>query len=132
MFWACNFHVKNSQFNEQFVVILWVGWCKKKSFWQRFTYTEPIKSNETLKTWANYKYVNRSNLKFQQRKTVQKKKTVFDEFSPKFKSTYYYSKTNGKRKYYFLFLCKSIWCVRVIWSPSAFDRSFVSMQLKLD
>ena len=43
--------------------------------------TDPIKSNETLRTWANYKYV------FQQRKTVQKKKTVFDEFSPKFKST---------------------------------------------
>ena len=37
--------------------------------------------------WANYKYVNWSNLRFQHRKTVKKKKTVFDQFSPKFKST---------------------------------------------
>ena len=35
VFWACNFHVLN---NEQSVVILWVSWCKNKSFWQRFTY----------------------------------------------------------------------------------------------
>ena len=26
--------------NEQSVVILWVNWCKNKSFWQRFTRTE--------------------------------------------------------------------------------------------
>ena len=25
------------EFNEQFLVILWVNWCKNKSFWQRFT-----------------------------------------------------------------------------------------------
>ena len=28
------------EFNEQSVVILWVSWCKNKSFWQRFTCTE--------------------------------------------------------------------------------------------
>ena len=27
--------------NEQSIIILWVGWCKNKSFWQRFTCTEP-------------------------------------------------------------------------------------------
>ena len=32
VFWAYNFH-------EQSVVILWVSWCKNKSFWQRFTCT---------------------------------------------------------------------------------------------
>ena len=39
MFWAWNFHALNLQFNEQYVVILWVSWCKNKSFWQRFTCT---------------------------------------------------------------------------------------------
>ena len=39
MFWAGNFHVLNSYFNEQSVVIFWVSWCKNKSFWQRFTCT---------------------------------------------------------------------------------------------
>ena len=29
-FWVYNFH-------EQFVIKLWVSWCKNKSFWQRFT-----------------------------------------------------------------------------------------------
>ena len=37
MFWACNIHVQNSRFNEDSAVILWVSWCKNKSFWQRFT-----------------------------------------------------------------------------------------------
>ena len=37
IFWACNIHVLNLQFNEQSVVTLRVSWCKKKSFWQRFT-----------------------------------------------------------------------------------------------
>ena len=37
MFWTWNFHVLNLSFNEQYVVILWVSWCKNKSFWQRFT-----------------------------------------------------------------------------------------------
>ena len=37
--WAWNFHVLNLSFNEQSVVILWVSWCKNKSFWQRFTCT---------------------------------------------------------------------------------------------
>ena len=36
--WAWNFHVLNSYFNEQSAVILWVSWCKNKSFWQRFTF----------------------------------------------------------------------------------------------
>ena len=39
MYWTCSFLVLNSQFNEQSVVILWVSWCKNKSFWQRFTST---------------------------------------------------------------------------------------------
>ena len=26
-------------FNEQSIVIFWISWCKNKSFWQRFTYT---------------------------------------------------------------------------------------------
>jgi hypothetical protein len=33
MFWAYNFH-------EQSVIILWVSWCKNKSFWQRFICTK--------------------------------------------------------------------------------------------
>ena len=37
MFWACNFHVLNWQFNEQSFVILWFSWCKKKCLWKRFT-----------------------------------------------------------------------------------------------
>ena len=37
MFWAWNFHVLNSLFNEQSFVILWVSWCKNKCFWQIFT-----------------------------------------------------------------------------------------------
>ena len=37
MYWACNFHVLNSKFNELSFVILWVSWCKNKCFWQRFT-----------------------------------------------------------------------------------------------
>ena len=37
--WAWNFHVLNLQFNEQYIVILWVSWCKNKSFWQRCTCT---------------------------------------------------------------------------------------------
>ena len=37
MFWAWNFHVLNWWFKEQSVVILWVSWCKNKSFWQSFT-----------------------------------------------------------------------------------------------
>ena len=28
--------------NEQSVVILWVSWCKNKSFWQRFTCTQSV------------------------------------------------------------------------------------------
>ena len=40
MFWAWNFHVLNWWFNEQSVVILWVIWCKNKSFWQLITITE--------------------------------------------------------------------------------------------
>ena len=39
MFWAWNSYVLNFQFNEQSVLILWVSWCKNKSFWQRFTCT---------------------------------------------------------------------------------------------
>ena len=39
MFWACNFHVLNSQFNEQSFVISWVSWYKNKCFWKRFTCT---------------------------------------------------------------------------------------------
>ena len=35
--WAWNFHVLNLKFNGQSVVILWVSWCKNKSFWRRFT-----------------------------------------------------------------------------------------------
>ena len=35
--WAWNFHVLNLKFNDQSVVILWVSWCRNKSFWQRFT-----------------------------------------------------------------------------------------------
>ena len=34
--WAWNFRVLNLQFNEQSGIILWVSWCKNKSFWQRF------------------------------------------------------------------------------------------------
>ena len=34
------------EFNEQFLVILWVNWWKNKSFWQRFT----CKKNPTLCT----------------------------------------------------------------------------------
>ena len=37
MFWAWNFHVLNSWYNEQSVVILWVSWCKNRCFWQIFT-----------------------------------------------------------------------------------------------
>ena len=36
--WAWNFHVLSLWFNKQSVVILWVSWCKNKSFWQIFTY----------------------------------------------------------------------------------------------
>ena len=32
---------KNWWFEEQSVVILWVIWCKNKSFWQSFTYKYP-------------------------------------------------------------------------------------------
>ena len=32
----CTQHVLNWWFNEQSVVILWVIWCKSKSFWQLF------------------------------------------------------------------------------------------------
>ena len=39
MFCTCGIHVLNWQFHEQSVVILWVNWCKNKSFWQRFTFT---------------------------------------------------------------------------------------------
>ena len=35
--WAWKFHVLNFSFNEQSAVLLWVSWCKNKSFWQRFT-----------------------------------------------------------------------------------------------
>ena len=39
MFYPCSTHVLSLQFsfNEQSFVILWVSWCKNKSFWQRFT-----------------------------------------------------------------------------------------------
>ena len=39
MFWAWNCHVLNWWFKEQSVAILWVSWCKNKSFWQSFTCT---------------------------------------------------------------------------------------------
>ena len=40
MFWAWNFHVLIWWFKEQSVVILWVSWCKNKSFWQSLTCTK--------------------------------------------------------------------------------------------
>ncbi len=50
--WDWNFHVLNLQFNEQSVVILWVSWWKKKSFWQRFTCTWEQKTRFLLqKLW---------------------------------------------------------------------------------
>ena len=63
MFWACNFHVLNSQFNEQSVIILWVSWYKNKSFWQRFTCTtmglilfiEPVVTSHSQKWgWSGF------------------------------------------------------------------------------
>ena len=42
--------VLNLQCNEQFFVILWVSWCKNKSFWQRFTCKSSLLSYVTSKT----------------------------------------------------------------------------------
>ena len=44
MFLACNFHVLNSQFHEQSVVIFWLSWCKKSLtkiylHWEKFILT---------------------------------------------------------------------------------------------
>ena len=40
------------EFNEQSVVILWVSWCKNKSFWQRFTCT-----TYPLLTWSSLDFL---------------------------------------------------------------------------
>ena len=42
MFWAWNFLVLNSGFNEQSVVILLVNWFKNECFWKRFPCTNTL------------------------------------------------------------------------------------------
>ena len=64
--WAWNFHLLNLCFNEQSVVILWVSWCKNKSFWQRFTCNKAIykiKIENTVETVRGYSknYTPKSN-----------------------------------------------------------------------
>ena len=47
----CSAHVLRLQFSRQFherSVILWVNWCKNKSFWQRFTCTCNINAPQLL------------------------------------------------------------------------------------
>ena len=51
--WAWNFPVLNLWFNEQSVIILWVSWCKNKSFWQRFTCLKKIEENIFLASFSS-------------------------------------------------------------------------------
>ena len=45
------------EFNEQSLVILWVNWCKNKSFWQRFTCTGKSFSEALILASVNPQYI---------------------------------------------------------------------------
>ena len=45
--------------NEQSVVILWVSWCKNKSFWQRFTCTAYQIQNPVARFF--FKFISKNN-----------------------------------------------------------------------
>ena len=54
---TCSELVFFGEFNEQSIVILWVIWCKNKSFWQRFTCNKAIykiKIENTVETLRGY------------------------------------------------------------------------------
>ena len=70
---AWNFHVLNLQFNEQSVVILWVSWCKNKSFWQRFTCKVHI-------FWEGHKILRNLHLTFDYSTYSQKLSEDFAKF----------------------------------------------------